>query len=151
MTEHTERDGPGRRDYDKLKCPNCDVLWNNLEKERAATREHICGKILEVRKDVEDATKTLAEQAKAHAGFVPRWMFLCVFGALITVAGWWFNALTTTVKDSQHEVKETVATIHRRISETDNSREALKDSLYKFERSVDNLTYRLNEVEKKLQ
>jgi len=161
LTDHIERDGPGRRNYDKMKCPNCDLLWSNLEKERAANKEYICGKILEVKKDVEKATIVMAEQAKVHSSFVPRWMFGLAFTLLLLVGGWWFSSFSNTVKEnqtafyhslekSQGEVKDSLSTLHRRITETDNSREALKDSLTELKWSVNSVSTRLGEVEKQL-
>jgi hypothetical protein len=150
MTEHIERDGPGRRDYDKYKCPNCDILWDNLKAERLATKEHICTKIGEVRKDVGEFGTSFKEHVKAHDGFVPRWMFVSGVVVLLAVGGWWFQSFSTAIKESQKEVKESLQVIHRRVSETDNNREALKDSLVELKWSVNGLSNRVAEVEKQL-
>jgi hypothetical protein len=150
LIEQVERDGPGRRDYDKLKCPNCDILWSNLERERQSTKEHVCGKIREVKEDVATIFDKINEQSRANSTLVPRWMFLTAFGALITAAGWWFSTFSTSLEKNQKEIKETVTTIHRRISETDNNRESLKDSMTELKWSVNALSTRISEVEKKL-
>lgn len=149
VTEHQERSGTGRRDYDKLKCPNCDVLWEHLAADRAASKEHLCGKISEVKTAVGTLAGKLEDQVKAHSQLVPRWMFLLAFGAVFSAGAWWFQSFGATVKEQQNYIKETVTTIHRRISETDNNRESLKDSMNELKWSVNALSTRISEVEKK--
>lgn len=88
--------------------------------------------------------------ARAHAAFVPRWMFLLVFGAMISAGGWWFQSFGSSMKEYQTDVKEKLNTIHRRITETDQSREGLKDSLIEIKYSLNSVSNRLAEVEKKV-
>ena len=150
MTDHIERSGTGRRDYDKLKCPNCDVLWEHLAIDRAASKEHLCGKISEVKTAVGTLTNKLEDQVKAHSQLVPRWMFLLAFGAVFSVGAWWFQSFGNAVKEQQNYIRETVTTIHRRISDSDSGRESLKDSMTELKWSVNALSTRISEVEKKL-
>lgn len=148
--EQVERDGAGRRGYDKMKCPNCDLLWTHLTKDRQLTREQIDQDIEETKTEVAAVNKRLDDQVKVHSAFVPRWMFISAFGLMLVAGGWWFNSFGNSMKEYQTDVKEKLTTIHNRITQTDQGREGLKDSLTEIKWSLNSVSNRLAEVEKKV-
>jgi len=148
--EEIERTGPGRRGYDKMKCPNCDLLWEHLAADRKANREDILEKVEEVKLDVDKVDKRMDTQAKAHSSFVPRWMFISAFGLMLAAGGWWFSSFGEAVKAQNEDIKEKVTVIHQRITAIDNHRESLKEGMLELKWSVNNLSSRVSDVEKKI-
>lgn len=88
--------------------------------------------------------------SKSNLNFVPRWMFLTIFGLSVTLAGAGFKHLLDVVNHGNSETGHKIEIVQRRITETDNSREALKDKLNDLQWSVNALGNRLFNVEQRL-
>ena len=149
---YIERDpSGGRRLEDKQKCPNCDILWKHHDEDRRDHREAICREIKKVAAEVEKVDQKLATQGRAHSAFVPRWMFLSALGAALTLGIGMAQYLANHINRGNDEIGKQIAVVQRRITETDQGREALKDKLVELQWSVNAIGTRLSLVESKME
>lgn len=147
--QYIERDpSGGRRLEDKQKCPNCDILWQHHDNDRKEHREAICREIKELKKEIGIME---GSQSKAHSSFVPRWMFLMIFGSSVSLGIFGLTYLTSSIKQSGDEISKKIEVVNRRISDTEANREALREKLIELQWSVNGISTRLNQVEAKLE
>lgn len=150
-----EYSGPERRQFarrdDDRKCPNCDLLWEHHDRDRREHREIVCNKIHDVKEDVVAVKNQLIDQGRAHASFVPRWMFLIICGSMLSVGLGASQYIVSHINRGNDEIGKQITTVHRRITETDQDREALKDKLIELQWSVNAIGTRLSLVEAKME
>jgi chromosome segregation ATPase len=149
--KHVERDGPGRRADDKAKCPWCDLRWDaqedkweNHHEETTAWRTKVCREVGEIKDIVK--TKADKEIVQEKTAGIMKTLTILVGICCLIVAG---QALW--LKADIKEIKSETQTIHRRITETDANREALKDKLTDLQWSINAVGNRLTQVEQTLQ
>jgi hypothetical protein len=150
-----EYSGPERRQFarrdDDRKCPNCDILWKHHDEDRREHREAICREIKKVAGEVKEVDQKIAAQGRAHSAFVPRWMFLSALGAALTLGIGMAQYLAGHINRGNDEIGRQIAVVQRRITETDQGREALKDKLIELQWSVNAIGNRLSLVEAKME
>ena len=93
----------------------------------------------------------LIDQGRAHASFVPRWMFLIICGSMLSVGLGASQYIVSHINRGNDEIGKQITTVHRRITETDQGREALKDKLIELQWSVNAIGNRLSLVEAKME
>jgi hypothetical protein len=150
-----EYSGPERRQFarrdDDRKCPNCDILWKHHDEDRREHREAICREIKKVAGEVKEVDQKITAQGRAHSAFVPRWMFLSALGAALTLGIGMAQYLAGHINRGNDEIGRQIAVVQRRITETDQGREALKDKLIELQWSVNAIGNRLSLVEAKME
>lgn len=140
-------EGPPKRKEEK--CLLCDVLWKNHDDEKKLARDHICKAIATVAKDVKDNKE---DQKEIRRSSTPRWFFALTISASFLFSIFLFGWISTAVKDGQKEVKDSLASIHQRITINDREEEAankgFSDALRDLNYSVQSIDSRLRTVEK---
>lgn len=76
--------------------------------------------------------------------------FMIVLMIASTVAASAFGLLWTGLDKNQRDIKESLATIHRRITDKDKDYDQLNESVLKMRWSVEGMSGRLNEVENRI-
>lgn len=156
--EYVERDGPGRRKEDYTsRCIWCSskdeaikLRWKEHH-DKDLERQAFCSNTLaDIRMEINKMDNRIENISKSNLNFVPRWMFLTIFGLSVTLAGAGFKHLLDVVNHGNSETGHKIEIVQRRITETDNSREALKDKLNDLQWSVNALGNRLFNVEQRL-
>ena len=117
--QYIERDpSGGRRLEDKQKCPNCDILWQHHDNDRKEHREAICREIKELKKEIGIME---GSQSKAHSSFVPRWMFLMIFSASVTLGLAGLAYITNSIKQSGDEISKKIEVVLQGMSATNTT------------------------------
>lgn len=148
------RKNSGRRVYpqnDDARCVMCDYFrsdqeekWINHNDETKSYRSLTCQKLTEIKTLIEK--KADKEIVEAKTSGIIKLLTVLVGICCIIVAG-----QAIWLKSDIGEIKTETKTIHKRISETDTDREALKDKMNDIQWSINALTSRLFNVEQRLE
>lgn len=147
--EGPERREIQRRAEDRRHCALHEVLWGHHDEERKDFRKTVCGKLGDIKTTVEKkADEVDLRQVQADLKSMVPWK---AFGlaAIIVLSG--FGYLVGTIKDGQKEIKEGVATIHRRISEQNTEYDKMQTTITDLQHSLNDIVRRLTGVEKQLE
>ena len=138
-------------ELESLKCPYCDIKeaaskerWTNLHEEQKE-RQAACSSVIDsLKSSIETIAKSKADkdllQEKASSIMKTLSILVGIFCLIVAGQAIW---LRSDIK----EIKVETQTIHRRITETDTNREALKDKLTDLQWSLNSISNRLETVE----
>lgn len=134
-----EYPGPERREIPDRRREHCalhDLLWIHHDKDKDDHRTALVTQI-----------RDIAEMARQA---LPLKTFMIVLMITSTVAASAFGLLWTGLEKNQRDIKESLSTIHRRITDRDVDYDKLNESVLKMRWSVDGMSSRLNEVENRI-
>ena len=136
-----EEDRELLRSFGELANYVCPVHFQDRE-ETKAHREMVCGKI----KDKADASD-VRELQDAIKGLVPRWV-IGIFSIAIIAS---FGFISSRIEKGQDEIKSSLTTIHRRISETANDSDVIRDMVRDVQKQQAILDTKLHNIEQRLE
>lgn len=142
-------DGLEGRRLGDVHCGEHNILWKHHDDDKTDHRKVVCGKIARVEREVERLEEEHAKDIKAISSSATPWkVFALSMMILVALFGW----IGQEIKSGNSEIKASVNTLHRRISDKDTEMSSetngLKDAINKVNSSIQSLETRIKEVEK---